>query len=118
MTPPPAQEGDSLTIESRLALFEGEWRLGQEPDLEKFLPPHQPERLKTLIELVNTELELCLKAGRPARVEGYLQRFPEIAKDNRAVLDLIRTEYDIRSRQESALNPEEYERRFPYLRGM
>jgi predicted ATPase/tRNA A-37 threonylcarbamoyl transferase component Bud32 len=66
-----------------------------------------------LIELVHLELELRLKAGESARVEEYLARYPELAGDRSAVLNLIAAEHELRRRCEFDLTIADYLARFP-----
>jgi serine/threonine-protein kinase len=55
-----------------------------------------------LHELALVDLERRLKAGQPARVEAYLQRFAVLAAEPQGVLDLIVLEYQQRRRKEPA----------------
>ena len=41
-------------------------------------------------------MECRLKAGEPARVEEYLQRFPELGSNPDTVLELLCSEYELR----------------------
>jgi serine/threonine protein kinase/Flp pilus assembly protein TadD len=67
--------------------------------------------------LVHAELECRLKAGEPARVEEYLRRYPALGDVRETVLALVVAEYEFRHRREPALDPAEYDRRFPSLAG-
>jgi hypothetical protein len=103
-------------LEEVLARFEDAWQRGERPALDDYPGAAGPaERLPLLIELVQEELEYRLKAGEPARVEDYLGRYPELAGDRGAALDLLAAEYEQRRRREAGLLPEEYARRFPGL---
>jgi WD40 repeat protein/tRNA A-37 threonylcarbamoyl transferase component Bud32 len=97
--------------------FEKAWRSGSRPALSDFLPPDGPDRPAVLVELVHVDLERRLKAGEAARVEEYLDRYPELGGNSDEVLDLIAAEYEQRRRGESGLHIEEYTRRFPALVG-
>ena len=117
--PPPlfrsgfAEEGlDSF--ESAVRHFEALWAQGQRPALEGLLPHDPAQRLPLLIELVHVELELRLKAGEPARVEEYLERFPELAGEAAVVRELLVAEYAQRARREPNLSAAEYVGRFPH----
>jgi formylglycine-generating enzyme required for sulfatase activity len=66
-----------------------------------------------LVELVHAELAFRLEAGEPARVEEYLERFPELTVDSAVVADLLRAEYEGRRRREPGLDIAEYGQRFP-----
>jgi hypothetical protein len=65
---------------------------------------------------VHLELELRLKAGEAARAEEYLARYPELAGDSAAALDLIAAEHELRRRGEPDLSLNDYLRRFPQYR--
>jgi serine/threonine protein kinase len=56
-----------------------------------------------------------VRAGEMVRIEQYLERYPELAADRKAVLDLIAAEYEQRRR---LVGPtvEEFMARFPELR--
>ena len=68
-----------------------------------------------LLELIHTDLEYRLKDGEPARVEEYLERFPELKGDPEAELELITAEL-VQRRREPALSMEEFLERFPQYR--
>ena len=65
-------------LEEILERFEAAWRRGEHPLLDDYLAGVEAERGALLVELVHEELELRLKAGEPARVEEYLERYPEL----------------------------------------
>ncbi len=103
-------------MEQQVRYFEDAWRAGQRPTIEQFLLPDEAGRLPCLIELIHVELELRLKAGEAARIESYLQRYPQLAGDPTRVVELVAAEYQHRRRQEPLLGPEEYLSRFPAYR--
>ncbi len=92
--------------------FQHALHAGLDPRLEAFLPDG-PAREAVLVELVHAELEYRLKAGQPARVEPYLERFPSLADNSAAVRELIAAEFALRRRLEPELPWDEYLRRFP-----
>jgi WD40 repeat protein len=97
--------------------FEEAWQRGEGPDLEAYLPPPgSPGRAGLLVDLVNVDLERRLTAGEPARVEGYLGRYPELAADPDALLDLILAEYELRRAREGDVPFGDYACRFRALR--
>ena len=51
--------------------------------LEDYLPAGDGLRRTVLLELVHADLEYRLKDGEPARVEEYMDRFPELKSDPR-----------------------------------
>jgi serine/threonine protein kinase/tetratricopeptide (TPR) repeat protein len=103
----------STRLERIVATFENAWRHGQQPAIDDFLSGIADGRLIVLVELVHADLECRLKAGQDARVESYLQRYPELTRDREAVLELIAAEYRLRQRHQPDLRSEEYHERFP-----
>lgn len=83
-----ADENRSTALEDIVARFESAWLRGQAPVIENLLPPDGPLRLRVLPELLLIDLEDRLKAGLPARVEDYRQRFPELASNHAAIVEL------------------------------
>src|SRR5262249_20001981 len=57
-----------------------------------------------------------LKAGEAARAEEYLARYPELAGDTAAALEVIAAEHKLRRRGEPDLSLHDYLRRFPQYR--
>jgi tRNA A-37 threonylcarbamoyl transferase component Bud32 len=111
MSPPQSD----LSWLSQLERFEHAWQgWPLPPDLDAHLPPAgNPGRPRALATLVRLDLEHRWKAGEAARVEDYLARYPELGEDRAAVLALIVHEYQVRARQGSEGDREEYLRRFP-----
>jgi WD40 repeat protein/tRNA A-37 threonylcarbamoyl transferase component Bud32 len=101
------------TPEAALEAFELAWRRGERPALEHYLPAEAELRHAALVDLVNVDLELRLKAGEPARASDYLRRFPELAEDHDAARALVRAEHELRRRVEPGLGAAEIERHYP-----
>src|SRR5262245_8269074 len=97
--------------------FEDAWQKEAPPALEAYLPDDAGLRTSALVELIQTDLQHRLKAGEPARVETYLERYPELKADRDKVLALLAAEYEGRRHRESGHSLKDYERRFPHLRG-
>jgi hypothetical protein len=95
--------------------FEQALYRGERPSITDAIKEAGPSRRHALIELIHAELEFCLKAGEPARVETYLSLFPEITEDRTVVLELLLAEWMIRSRSDPKLDGDEYRTRFPDL---
>jgi WD40 repeat protein/tRNA A-37 threonylcarbamoyl transferase component Bud32 len=93
-----AWRGAAPTLEAALEEFELAWRRGERPSVDHFLPSEPSLRHAALVDLVNIDLELRLKAGEPARAEDYLLRFPDLAGDREAAHALIDTEHELRRR--------------------
>jgi predicted ATPase len=112
---PPLAE-DWLALKDAVKRFEHSLRQGFRPLIEDYLPIADPLRSRVLIELVHIDLELRLKAGDAARVEDYLARHPELARDPAVVLELIAAEHELRRCREPGLALDEYLQRFPQYR--
>jgi serine/threonine protein kinase/formylglycine-generating enzyme required for sulfatase activity len=100
-------------VEEIIRRFEEAWQAGLRPAMEDYLPVDPVERSLVLVELVHADLEKRLKAGESVRIETYLERFPELARDRPKALNLMAAEYRLRRRREPDLHVEEYLRRFP-----
>jgi tRNA A-37 threonylcarbamoyl transferase component Bud32 len=96
--------------------FEEAWRRGKRPALEDYLPPGGSARRAALLELTHTDLEYRLKAGEVIGAEDYLERFPELADDRKAVLSLIVAEDRLLRQLGRGLPPADYLHRFPQFR--
>lgn len=119
---PPKLPSDSVLSASELfrdewedviRQFERAWLNGESPDIAKFLPEEATARAAILPQLVLVDLEFRLKRREPARVETYLQRFPELAGNPTAIQEFLSVEFHLRRRFEPLLSPAEYQTRFP-----
>src|SRR5262245_43928189 len=98
------QSGDATHsgYENRILQFERDWLAGQQPSLDDYLSgPGSSHDL--LVELAHIDLEFRLKSGKPARAADYLERYPQLAVDAEAAVELIATEYELRRRGDSGL---------------
>jgi serine/threonine protein kinase/Tfp pilus assembly protein PilF len=94
--------------------FEQAWRADPSTDLADFVPPaDNPLRLLTLQELVKTDLELRWRRGEKVELEGYLQRFPELAAERPCVLALLCEEWHVRQVHGDEPPLALYQARFP-----
>jgi tetratricopeptide (TPR) repeat protein len=112
----PAADEDWSALTDAVKRFDDAWRRGPRPAIDDHLPAAGGLRRPLLIELVHIDLELRLKAGEAARAEEYLARYPELADDRAAAVDLIAAEHELRRRGEPHLSLGEYLRRFPQYR--
>ncbi len=99
-------------LEPLLLDFERAWQRGPRPSLEEYLA-RGGAGPALLAELAHLDLEYRLKAGEDARAEDYLTRFPDLAQDRGAALELIAAEWGLRRRCGPAPDSEEYLQRFP-----
>src|SRR5947209_6315491 len=104
---------DWLALKDAVKRFEHAWRQAPRPGIDDFLPTSDSLRARVLIELVHIDLEKRLKAGEAARVEEYLARYPELASDRAATLELIAAEYFLRRRRDAGVALDAYLHRFP-----
>jgi hypothetical protein len=86
---------DEQRLEQLARQFDRAWRAGERPGIESYLPAGGVLRQAVLVELVMTELEYRGKAGEPARVEAYVQRFPELGSDPSVLGELLAVEGEI-----------------------
>jgi serine/threonine protein kinase len=92
---------EDAELEHLLRRFDRAWQRGERPALEEYLAQANGQRRAALLELVHTELEYRLKAGEPAAVETYLDRYPELAEDETGVAALRAVAAALRGRQPS-----------------
>jgi WD40 repeat protein/Flp pilus assembly protein TadD len=109
--PVPTPQEERAAREQIIERFENAWQLDMRPAIDDYLPTGA-DRHRVLIELVHADLRFRLQAAEPARVEEYLERYPELATEPAVVLDLIATEQEQR-RQAGLVALAEYGRRFP-----
>jgi tetratricopeptide (TPR) repeat protein len=102
----------SARHEPIISRFERAWSDGERPRIDDFIPSEDPNSLELLRGLAAADLGLRIEAGEAARVEDYLERYPQLAADRDAVLGLIRVERLGRARQGGALGTEEFQWRF------
>jgi serine/threonine protein kinase len=102
-----------LPYERLIQRFEEAWQQGLRPELDDYLPADEVLFKPALVELVHTDLEYRMKAGEAVRVEAYWRRYPDLANDRAAALDLILSEYNLRRHCEAGVAWEEYFTRFP-----
>src|SRR5262245_57591273 len=100
-------------LERAVQEFEAAWQGGERPTIEHYLVANSVTWLPTLIELIHVDLEYRLAAGEAVRVEAYLERYPELARQRGAVIDLMTSEYQLRRQREPELTSESYRARFP-----
>src|SRR4051794_32740706 len=107
---------DWSALKCAVKRFEDAWRDGPRPAIDDFLSAGEPVRSRLLVELVHVDLELRIKAGEDLRVEEYLARYPELARDPSVALGLIVAEYELCRRHERGLCLDDYLQRFPQYR--
>ncbi len=110
----PGGDKTFTSVEAVLARYAAEWRHGPPPDIDSFLPSSgRPHRLALLEKLVAADLAERLRAGETARLEDYLQRFPELGAADNLACELIVAEYHARRNQGESVGLDEYAQRFP-----
>ncbi len=114
--------------DGRLSAFENAWRSGVRPSLDAFRAEPgsvpEPAREQELAQLIAIDLEYRWRAhGRaesgelPARprLEHYLARYPGLAQNREALLELVLAEYRTRQLWGDRPGRDEYPSRFPLL---
>ncbi len=94
-------------IQQIVRSFREALREGKRPAIEAYASEEIVHRKTVLVELIHEEMEFRFKAGESDGLASYLERFPEIADDPRALIDLVVSESDlrretIRTREQSA----------------
>ncbi len=94
-------------IQQIVRSFREALREGKRPAIEAYASEEIAHRKTVLVELIHEEMEFRFKAGESCGLASYLERFPEIADDPRALIDLVVSESDlrretIRTREQSA----------------
>lgn len=87
---------------------------GEAPALGEFLPaPGDVLRPVALHELIKTDLEIRWRNAQPARLEDYLQRFPELGPPDGLPVALVYEEYRVRTLYGDKPGLDAYQARFP-----
>jgi serine/threonine protein kinase len=77
-----------------------------------------PLRELLLDEILRIDLELHWRKGKGKRIEVYLERFPELARREGRLIELIEEEYRVRGHFGDRPEPEEFVSRFPEYKGL
>lgn len=93
--------------------FERAWHQGKQPSIDDYVAEQRKSSHRLLVEMVHADLEFRLKAGEPARVEEYVERYPELSSDSATLVDLLSREFELRRRTDLALSLDEYRTRWP-----
>jgi serine/threonine protein kinase len=105
---------DRQLVESWLFEFDRQWHNGRLADAVRNLPPSDsPLRFPALVEMVKIDLERQWQQGRPARIESYLQAYPELGTIHTVPADLIAKEYEVQCQSGAAPQISEFLSRFP-----
>jgi serine/threonine-protein kinase len=118
-TSPAGSTLDPREIDHVLERFEQSWQKGPPPRIEEFLPPATAANRTAWYELLGALIKIdldrrCRQPGSdPARVESYLQRWPELANFPELVVNLVWAEYESRSLWAQRPAHAEYLSRFP-----
>ncbi|VTS02810.1 atp synthase subunit beta : Protein kinase OS=Gemmatimonadetes bacterium KBS708 GN=J421_0248 PE=3 SV=1: Pkinase: AAA_16 [Gemmata massiliana] len=96
-------DATSAGYEDRILRFEREWQAGHRPELSGYLAGSGAPSQGLLIELAHIDLEFRLKVGAGARAADYFTRFPQLAADAGAAVELIAAEYELRRRNDPGL---------------
>jgi tetratricopeptide (TPR) repeat protein len=108
---------DSAALNNPLDAFDAAWQWAPPPPvLDDFLPPREDGAYEeVLCGLVRIDLERRLKNHEAARLEAYLERYPELGHDARRLAELLLFECEWRRGLGDQPDPAEYLGRFPEL---
>jgi len=83
-------------------------------DLRRFLGEVAPEdHADALAELAIVDLERRWRHGGRPEVVKYLDEYPELRERDESVLDLLQTDFELRSKHGHPLDPSDYQRLHP-----
>ncbi len=112
-------EEEQRLLRHRLASFAENWQPEHLAQQTAELPSAgSPLRLPLLLGLVQIDLERSWQHGAPPPLEDYLQRYPELAASERALLDLLDTEYRCRQKEGETIPWLTLAQRFPHMRDL
>jgi serine/threonine-protein kinase len=107
---------DSDTLDSLLDSFDAAWQSATPPVLDDFLPPREQGVYEEALRgLVRIDLERRLRSGEAARLEPYLQRYPELRQNGERLEELVLFEGEVRRELGLRADPAEFLGRFPEL---
>lgn len=101
-------------LEDLLRRFEAAWKQSPRPNLTEFILPEGELPEPHLLELIQVDLELRIRAGADRCVEHYARHFPALCS-SQVILQLVLNEYQVRARYRGLPRWEEYVDRFPDL---
>ncbi len=85
------------------------------PDLWAFLEEAGEASATERLEVVQVDLKHRWKTPAPLKVEDYLKRMPDLARNSDAVLQLAVSEFQARQAAETEVSVDEYTKRFSEL---
>lgn len=105
-------------LEDVVERFETAHRRGDGPAIDDFLAAARTteERHHWLVELIHADLEYHLSAGDVVRAEAYFARYPHLIENDEVAIDIIITEFELRSQRDSGVSWDELIARFPEYR--
>src|SRR5689334_14136138 len=74
----------------------------------------ETQRLTALVEMIKLDLDRQGLQGRPARLEWYLESFPELGTVETILPESILAEYKVRRHSGESVDLAELEERFPH----
>ena len=89
------------------------WRENRAPNLDDFLAAAGSLDSGELAEVLRVDQAEHWSAGKPVPAEDYLRRYPSVAANDEAAVDLIHNEYLLAERAGRPADPEAFIGRFP-----
>ncbi|HEX3150340.1 MAG TPA: protein kinase [Gemmataceae bacterium] len=89
------------------------WQQGRPPALEDFVTDSGVVDARGLAAILRVDQAARWYIGAPIQVEDYLHRYPLVANDPEAAMELILNEFVLSESRGAASDPAEFIRRFP-----
>ncbi|MFK7769453.1 MAG: protein kinase [Mariniblastus sp.] len=105
----------SQELDLAVRAFESQWESGVVNDFANSIPEQARSNTDLLTDLACIDLKNRVQHDANTRVESYTAAFPQLAKDELVLLELIRTEYFSRTDRQS-VDADSYCQRFPQLK--
>jgi len=106
-------------IDELLSRLEAEWKERGDANLRKLVPEvGHPHRRLALVTLIPVDQEYRWQSDDKKKVEGYLEEWPELGEDDKAVVELVEAECVTRADLGDLPSADEIHTRFPKLIGL
>ena len=103
-------------VDQLLERFEFQWKEHGEAELAEFVPEEgHALRRPALILLITVDQEYRWRTGEPKQVEAYLEEWPELHGDDKALVKLVEAECVTRAILEDEPSAEDIRLRFPEI---
>jgi WD40 repeat protein len=111
--PPQEEPRNAAADETPDAQLSGQWRQGRRLDVAEFLAGFADLNASEVVAVLLVDQRERWQRGERIPAESYLHRFPALAGDTEAVVELAYGEFLLREEHGERPALEEYQRRFP-----